>query len=276
MGQVFSMLENIAPLVRASSTTITMASTYLGMPVRISVGGQQYKATGTITLNTAASPGINALDTGSLVANTLYYIYAVQSSGVLGLVASTTASTTGPTGFTAWKEIGRFRTDVGAANVNTVVNRLISAGPGQIINTKSTGPWQSFTPIWTTLGTLSANAGNWRQIDDSMEFEFSATQSGATSGAGTLLIAVPDSKTIHTTKVSALGLVSFGSGAWYNIDATDLIPGVVVYNSTTNIALAVQGPGGNYDALDGADIDAGDQLFFRATIPIAEWAGLFD
>jgi hypothetical protein len=86
MSQIFLINENIAPLVKASGTTITMAATYLGKDTRVSVGGRQYRASTTITLNTAAANGINALDTGSLAANTLYYLYAVQQAGVLGLV----------------------------------------------------------------------------------------------------------------------------------------------------------------------------------------------
>lgn len=107
----------IAPLVRGSTTTITMAGTLAGQTVRITVGGQQYSPSTTMTLSTATS-GFNGLDTGTFTAATIYNVFAVVSSGVLGLVLS---ASTAPTGFTAYKFLGKTIAATGAT-VSHVMN----------------------------------------------------------------------------------------------------------------------------------------------------------
>lgn len=123
MGQVLGP-DNIPPIVKASATTLTLATTYLGKTTRITVGGQQYVPAATITLSTATS-GFNGIDTGSIAANTLYYVYAVVQGGVLGLVISVTGPATGPTGFTSsYRYVANFRTLSGSssiADVNTIL-----------------------------------------------------------------------------------------------------------------------------------------------------------
>jgi len=120
MGQILTP-DNIPDLVIASSTTITMAASYLGRDTRITIGGQQFKYASLTTLNFATA-GFNGLDTGSIATNTLYYIYAVKSSGVPGLVASLNAPATGPSGFASWKEVGRCNTLVGSAALSSIIN----------------------------------------------------------------------------------------------------------------------------------------------------------
>lgn len=91
------MPDNIPDLVIASSTTITMAASYLGKDTRITIGGQQFKYASLTTLNFAVS-------------------------GFNGLVASTAASTTGPSGFTSWKQVGVARTAAGGATLAFLMN----------------------------------------------------------------------------------------------------------------------------------------------------------
>lgn len=56
--------------------------------------------------------GLGGLDAGSLQANTLYYLYAVVSGGLIGLVASLNSN--GPTGFPIYREIGKVITNAGS------------------------------------------------------------------------------------------------------------------------------------------------------------------
>jgi hypothetical protein len=116
MGQVLRP-DNIPNIVKASTTSITLAATNAGKPVCVTVGGQQYVPSATITLSTAAS-GANGIDTGSIAANSTYYVYAVVSAGNLALVASLAGISTGPTGFTSYKPIGIFTTLQGSTSID--------------------------------------------------------------------------------------------------------------------------------------------------------------
>ncbi len=157
-------MENLPDLLIASTTTVTMASSYLGKPTRISVGGFQNLYTTTTIINFATT-GLNALDTGTIALNTLYYIYAVKSSGgVAGLVASLAAPSVGPSGYTAWREIGRCRTLSSAATLATITNRV--GGTSSLSLGGSLG--QTFTPGSSTqgLGTLAALGLFYERIGD--------------------------------------------------------------------------------------------------------------
>jgi len=115
MGQVL-LQDNIPTPVVASTTTLTLAATYLGQPTSITIGGQAYTPSALITLNTATT-GANGLDTGALGAIQLWYIYAIvhNSTFVPALVASLAVPSTGPTmpsGYgTAYKLVGNFNTN---------------------------------------------------------------------------------------------------------------------------------------------------------------------
>jgi hypothetical protein len=63
---------------------------------------------GSLTLNTAIL-GAGGLDTGSIAASTLYYVYTIVDSNSIKLIAS--ISSTSPTGFTQYKKVGAFITD---------------------------------------------------------------------------------------------------------------------------------------------------------------------
>lgn len=122
--------DSINTPIRASVTTVTMAASS-----RISVGGQQYVNASLITLN-AGTTGVNALDTGALGINKLYYIHAVVSGGALALVAS--LSKTAPTGFTLFTWTGfcfftNASSQIAFVDVVQVVEILALAG-GQAIN----------------------------------------------------------------------------------------------------------------------------------------------
>lgn len=85
--------DKIGTLSR-STTTFTMGAALL------TIGGQQYRTT---TNTTYVASG--------LVANRLYKVYAVRSSGNTILTASLNDNSVGPAGFTSWKLVGAFFTN---------------------------------------------------------------------------------------------------------------------------------------------------------------------
>ena len=98
MAQFFG-IEDIKDLTKASQTTIDWAA---GSNLRI--GGQAYNVTSVLTLDTATD-----IDTGSIVSDTIYYVYAVVVAGTVSLKYS--LSDSAPTGYSAYRLIGSFGTD---------------------------------------------------------------------------------------------------------------------------------------------------------------------
>jgi hypothetical protein len=97
MAQFFG-IEDIKLLSKASQTTIEWEAGSL-----LRIGGQAYTVDFVLTLDLATD-----IDTGSVAADTKYYIYAVNSSGV-SLVYSLSGSS--PVGYNAYRKIGAFKTD---------------------------------------------------------------------------------------------------------------------------------------------------------------------
>lgn len=118
MGQILTQ-DNVPSIVRASSTTVTLAATNNGSATRITIGGQQYAVPSLLTMN-SASVGANGLDAGSLGASQNWYVYAIvnQSTFAVALVASLAAASSGPTmpgGHGAeYRLVGQFYTDAGS------------------------------------------------------------------------------------------------------------------------------------------------------------------
>lgn len=268
MGQVL-VADNCPDLVIASTTTITMATTYLGKETRISVGGQQYLYSSVITINFATT-GINGLDTGAIAANSLYYIYSVQSSNTPGLVASLAAPTTGPTGFTAWKEVARVRTLQTAATLAQIANRL-----GGTAFSNQTSDWISFNPTFNNVPTIVNQGSVYRRSISSIEFmvDISAT-ADATGTVEWNMTGGLTNITADTTKLSSRQNLGTGfmaaSTLNYSIScnysgsvgiATFRLDNEGVINATVPV-----GDGG---------FDNNDRISFTARYAVAEWAGLY-
>jgi hypothetical protein len=145
MGQKLGQ-DNIAPLVRASNTQITMAATHNGKPVRITVGGQQYKAPASGLALSISTSGFNGIDTGSYAIEKIYNVFAVVQSGVLGLVY--TLATT-PSGFSAYTFLGTFISSSTASKISHVMN----VGEPFVEYAYPTGTWDADT------ATSGANTG---------------------------------------------------------------------------------------------------------------------
>lgn len=293
MGQVLTA-DNLPDLVIASTTTITMATTYLGKSTRITIGGQQYKYSSLTTLNFGTT-GFNGLDTGSIASNTLYYIYAVQSAGTPGLVASLAAPTVGPTGFAAWKEVGRCRTLATAATLAAIANR-----DGAVARNAAGTEWQSYTPTVST-GTWTNTRGYYRRVGSTKELKIYA---GPLTGNGsgvytwtlanglaadfTAMAAAGLSPSIPDTDAGAYTLIPAGTatinnqgGAWYMDGTTPstYTDARVYMASTTTVAVVGGSAGANNRANSVGSVDnlasVTGTIQIEARIPIVEWAGLF-
>jgi len=88
-----------------------ISATDLELPTStVTVGGLQFKNTSALALDLTTN-GVGGLDTGSLVANTQYFVYVVNNSNAAGIIASTEDTDNGPSGFNSWKQVGAFETN---------------------------------------------------------------------------------------------------------------------------------------------------------------------
>lgn len=118
MAQFFG-IEDIKLLSKTSQTTIEWEAGSL-----LRIGGQAYTVNSALILDLATD-----IDTGSVAADTKYYIYAINSSGV-SLVYSLSGSA--PVGYNAYRKIGAFKTDIasqvsGVADSETALSALSAA-----------------------------------------------------------------------------------------------------------------------------------------------------
>lgn len=121
--------QKIGTLTKISNTQVQLT----GLSV-VKLGGQ-YKSLTNPTLLTSVS-GIGGIDTGAITASSFYYVYAVSTGSVEGLVASLSA--TSPTGFARYKKVGAFYTDpssqifksyiLGESNQQTLCLHVNNAG----------------------------------------------------------------------------------------------------------------------------------------------------
>jgi len=130
MGQILKQ-DKIGALSHNAGIITLPAST-------LTIGGQQY-VTSSLTRTIATDV--------TMTANTRYQIYAVVSGGVIVLRISSNENSVGPSGFTAWKLVGCFRS-----------NGLVTPAFGSFVNI--TGIPRSedieYTPTFTNYGTVTA------------------------------------------------------------------------------------------------------------------------
>lgn len=268
MGQILAP-DNLPDLVIASTTTITMATSYLGRSTRITVGGQQYLYSSVITLNFATT-GINGLDTGAIAANSLYYIYAITASGVPGLIASLAAPGTGPTGFTSWKEVGRCRTLSSAATLAQITNRIGGASSLSLAGSESSA---IYVPVLGAGITASVNSARWKRSIETIEVIGSLTVSN-TGAVAQFTVSLPVNQTVNGNNLprnSASLLYQLGVGSFYSGSTTDTLQ---PYTSSA-LLIAFVRRGSNLGDLNGNGMASGNIIDYRFTVPIAEFAGLY-
>jgi len=152
--------ENVPQLQYNDASTVDVvklagASDRLWMT--LSDGRRYYYDLGTLQVDITAS-GLGGLDTGSEASSTWYQVFAVEDSsnpGQFGVVISASNPETCPTGFNAFKYLGRFYNDsssdirkffyLGCEHHTT--NDGASASPTEVLNTTSPtlGAWTALT-----------------------------------------------------------------------------------------------------------------------------------
>lgn len=164
--------ETIKPLTKYSTTQVSLEA-----GTQCLVGGLGV-VTDSNLLASVSTTGLGGLDTGTVAASTLYYVYlVVNSSGVAGLVLSLSSSY--PTGFICYKLIGSILTD--ATSTVAVVSKK---------NLSQTG-----TEEWhfTQLGNNMIN------LNDEIEFALSGSMTVIKNGASSDYVALGNtSNTIYS------------------------------------------------------------------------------
>ena len=267
MAQFFGS-ENIPTPVVASTTTLTLAATNLGLPTVFLVGGQAYTPSGTITLNTATT-GANGLDTGALSQISLYYIYAIvnNSTFVPALVASLAVPSTGPSMAggsalngaygAAYKLVGAFYTN-GSSQVGSIVT---ITGP-------ATTGWMDYPPTTAGLGTVTVNFAEYKRAGSSLEMRGKIT--AGTPDGSNLAIGIPTGLTaVHrsTTYVTtgAAGTTYTGSafsGLFPIVTSSD--PSSIYFGDNNSRSVVTVRTANSIMVASGV-------FYFSATLPIVGW-----
>lgn len=130
--------DNLPTPAVASTTTVTLAATNAGQPTTVTIGGQGFALSSTLTLN-AATTGANGLDSGALAASSAYYLYAIRNTSTfaVALIGSTVGPATGPTmpsGYgAAYKLVGFFNTNTSSNIVAASSVAIVSSGAAGVL-----------------------------------------------------------------------------------------------------------------------------------------------
>jgi hypothetical protein len=129
-----------------SSGTISLGAS------RLTIGGQQYANTSALTRSIASDV--------TMVANTLYMIYAVVNSGVVELRISANVNSAGPAGFSSWKLVGAFYANSTPAFGTFMTIEGVPAGNpfsyGGVTTNLTNNTFAAFVRRTGSLATLSA------------------------------------------------------------------------------------------------------------------------
>jgi len=251
--------ESISKLAKLTATTLSLPASTLN------IGGQQYNTLTALTLNTA-TVGAGGVDV-TVVANSVYYVYAVVSSNTVYLIGSLSSSV--PSGFMQARKVGAFTTGV--------TSQILEAFYyGQVM---SPGEWMSYTPSSSgpKVDSILTKTGKYKRSTDSMEVSVSATVSTIGVGASTMLsLGIPSGFTLDTLKLAlTASLQVLGSVQIRNAGTTIYYTGHVLYSNTTTVGfINYDGSGGNYmDAIRPITWANGDAFTAIFKLPIAEWSG---
>lgn len=246
--------DNYGAVTKASGTSLSVAAS------RVIVGGQQLKTDSASTVDLTTT-GAGGLDTGSLVLDTLYYVYAVNASDSLDFVASTALPATGPTGFNSWTEVGRFRTLVGAATVAAVSYK------GEAI-----GPWVAYTPALSNDNNVDNNEAFHRRSGTDMEVVGFVDWDGA-GGGTSFSVYLPSGYNVdYTSLVSDVGGTHIGTATF--TDSGTSYDAFHIYAANAQYVRFLEI--GTLNVWDGTAAASTDRLGYRFKVPIAEFVGLYD
>jgi hypothetical protein len=200
-GQVLTMVGGVpafatpatngfvdARSVNISYASVTSLSVNFGNLVVNSVAGSgiAINNSSTYTLNLSTNSLPNGLDTGSLIASTYYYVFAIYNSTtstVATLASISPTAPTLPTGYTYFRLIGLFRTN-SSSQIDPLYNqngRAVNLGQtaNVVVSTQST---QATNKYWS--GSISYAP---YQYVDKAFFRFSLVGAAATQTANVVI-----------------------------------------------------------------------------------------
>lgn len=143
--------------------------------------------------------------------------------------------------------------------------------------------WESYTPIFESLGTVTGISFYWRRVGDTIEVTGNFTSGTPTSGIVTASLPsglTLDTAKIHGVQTQILGYLFSANSTATSIPANNRGPFVVIDSttgSTSKVFFAIQvdtGSGGIFPAVTGSSFALLNQKYtmqFRA--PISQWAG---
>lgn len=197
--QVFLNKEKLGQFTKTGNTTVQLSSSV------ITIGAKQYSSPN-LTLDISSS-GVGGLDTGTVSANTLYYVYTVVSSGNVALTASLGVNSIGPIGYDNWKLIGALITDhnsqIGSpVNIEGKPCSEDFVGGAVTIDGTTSAPTKGTTVyvdemIWKLNGEFFEGTYNYRQLS-----------TGGAAGNGTYLFSMPSGLLLDTSKRSVTTIVT--------------------------------------------------------------------
>lgn len=272
MGQALQP-DNIPQLLRASNTTCTLAAVHGGKTTRITIGGQQYPLTGTLTLNTATS-GFGGIDTGSVSSGLLQFwnVYAVHNGGTVGLIASLAGPSTGPAGFTsAYKLVGAFCNvgDDSSIGSTCTIEGTIETEWINVINPAN------YVSNVSSAGTNAFHKLAWKRIGDTMymDWYFRMGTTGVASGGAVGLS--PAGGVVLDAVKNAAGsnrAGSKGSAAWFDLSANQEIFLVPYFAGTNNIRFVKSLTGADLASTADIPTNSDDQVSCNINFPVSGWA----
>lgn len=190
---------------------------------------------------------------------------STDSSNVTTLPANTTGK------FTAY-----FDTDASASWSLNITRTSGTAGPCYITNVvvgpgiqpqgAVVGEWQSYTPTFEGLGTVTNNSARYRRVGESMQVSFSVTSGTNTAVLAT--ISLPSGFTINSTSIPNNSIVGDLSASATPFDSS------ILYFSGASSKLYFTSGTANYTAGANGTTWANSTGFGgNFFVPIAEWAG---
>jgi hypothetical protein len=152
----------------------------------------------------------------------------------------------------------------------------IRVGPDQLLHSSPITEWQSYTPTFENLGTISVHTSYWRRVGDHLELNIRFTL--GTPAAATAAITLPPGLVIDTSKINQNTLVGHGIVGFSSAGARKrfiLITNTTV--STTKLFFANDDyttASNPFIPINGNTIaNVGDPVGLQASVPIASWTG---
>ena len=185
---------------------------------------------------------------------------------------------------TKMTQIATFQTDVAqksyrlcfhvattSASAYTLALDNIVLGPTQKVYGAPVTDWKSYTPTIVSGGTTTSNAGNYRQVGDSMNINIITIYSGAGSAAA-LTYQLPSGFSIDSTKLPSASADQSVVGVcqWYDASTSQERTGSVVYKSATTVALVIDNNGSA--VLQGSALGNLDWIRLNFIVPILGWS----